>query len=289
MKNQAPTLPHAVWSLPPKGAELAWGGPARRSLAPTFLRSGGFTLIELLVAIGIMAVMAGLSWRGIDAMVQTQSRVQQRSDALLTLQAGLAQWASDLDALADGTQEQTLDWDSRSLRLLRRNTMAPADGMLVVAWTRRTIDGNGQWLRWQSPPVRTRQEQQAAWARAAIWAQNPGVEERKLEVRITALAQWEVFYFRNNAWTNPLSTGDAANPGVAGPTSAVLNAALAASASAAATATPRVSAVAATAVNPTSQTRPDGVRLVLTLPPGEALSGTLTRDWVRPTLAGEKS
>jgi general secretion pathway protein J len=34
---------------------------------------------------------------------------------------------------------------------------------------------------------------------------------------------------------------------------------------------------------------PDGVRLVLQLPPGETISGTLTRDWVRPTLSGGKS
>ena len=227
-------------------------------MAPTLHRMRGFTLIELLVAIGIMAVMAGLSWRGIDGMVQTQTRVQQRSDALLTLQAGLAQWAADLDALADGTQEQTLEWDNRSLRLLRRNTTAPGDGMLVVAWARRTVDGAGQWLRWQSPPVRTREQQQDAWARASIWAQNPGDEEKRREVRITPLAQWEVFYFRNDAWTNPQSSGDVANAPNTGAT-------------------------------PAGQTRPDGVRVVLTLPPGEALSGTLTRDWVRPTLGGGKS
>jgi len=27
---------------------------------------------------------------------------------------------------------------------------------------------------------------------------------------------------------------------------------------------------------------PDGVRLVLTLPPDQTINGTLTRDWVRP-------
>jgi len=233
---------------------------------PKLLHTRGFTLIELLVAIGIMAVMAALSWRGIDSMVQTQTRVQQRSDDLLTLQAGLAQWAADLDALADGSQEQTLEWDSRSLQLLRRNTTTPGDGMLVVSWARRTVDGVGQWLRWQSPPVRTRKEQQAAWARAAIWAQNPGDEEKKYEVRITPLAQWEVFYFRNDAWTNPLSSGDAvAGAATGGPT---------------ATTTPSTAA---------SQTRPDGVRVVLTLPPGEVFSGPLTRDWIRPTLGGGKS
>ena len=263
----APTLPHCVWSLPPKGAELAGGGPARRSVAPTLHRCAGrlpqrgFTLVEMLVAIGIMALMAGLSWRGIDGMVQTQTRMQQRADALLTLQAGLAQWAADLDAVAEGPPEQTMDWDSRGLRLLRRNTLSPGDGLLVVAWSRRSIDGQGQWLRWQSLPVRTRKDQQAAWARAALWAQNPGDEEKKLEVRITPLTQWEIFYFRNDAWTNPLSSADAAKAAATAPASP---------------ATP-------------PDTQPDGVRLVLTLPEGEAISGVLTRDWVRPPMGGGKS
>jgi general secretion pathway protein J len=31
---------------------------------------------------------------------------------------------------------------------------------------------------------------------------------------------------------------------------------------------------------------PDGVRLLLTLPPGQAVSGVLTRDWARPGLGG---
>lgn len=224
---------------------------------------GGFTLIELLVAVGIMALMAGMSWQGIDSMLRTQSQLQQRADALLTLQAGLAQWAADLDALADGTPEQTMDWDSRSLRLLRRNTVAPGDGLLVIAWARRVIDGQGQWLRWQSAPVRTRQAQQDAWRQAALWAQNPGVDDKKGEVRITPLAQWEIFYFRNDAWTNPLSSNDTRK-------SAPSNAAPAA---------------AQTSV----QVRPDGVRLVLTLPASEPVNGVLTRDWIRPTLGGSKS
>ena len=218
-------------------------------------RIRGFTLIELLVAVGILALMASMSWQGIDSMVRVQNQLQQRADGLLTLQAGLAQWVADLDALADGPPEQTLDWDSRSLRLLRRNTVAPGEGMLVVAWTRRTADGTGQWLRWQSLPVRTRKAQQDAWAEAARWAQSPGPDDRKYEVHIAPLTQWELFYFRNDAWTNPLSSGDTAT----------------------------------TAAKTSIQVRPDGVRLVLTLPASEAISGVLVRDWIRPTLGGSKS
>lgn len=225
--------------------------------SPKHLR--GFTLIELLVAIGVMALMAGLSWRGVDGMVRAQTQLQQRADALLTLQAGLAQWAADLDAWADLPQTQTLDWDSRGLRIIRRSTTAPEDGMVVVCWSRRNIDGAGQWLRWQSPPVRTRAELQTAWAKAALWAQNPGDDEKKYEVRITPLAQWEIFYFRNDGWSNPLSSDGTAAAPVAGKTVAA------------------------------DLAHPDGLRVVITLPPGEAVSGALTRDWIRPTLGGGKS
>ncbi|MCF8168208.1 MAG: prepilin-type N-terminal cleavage/methylation domain-containing protein [Rhodoferax sp.] len=220
----------------------------------------GFTLIELLVALGVMAVMAGLSWRGLDGMVRTQEQVRVRTDMALTLQAGLSQWGADLDAMVQLPQTPALDWDGRALRISRRNTAAPEGGMLVVAWTRRSLDGTGHWLRWQSPPLKTRGELDSAWARAAQWAQNPGDEERKLEVRLAPLDQWSVFYFRGNAWSNPLSSeGNTVIPGVA-PLSTTAGAVL-----------------------------PDGVRLVLTLPEGGAIGGQLTRDWIRPTVGGGKS
>ena len=225
----------------------------------------GFTLIELLVAIGILALMAGISWRGLDGMTRAQTQTQQRADALLTLQAGLAQWGADLDALVQLPQTPALDWDGRGLRLTRRSTAAPGDGLLVVAWARRSIDGSGQWLRWQSPPLTQRADLQAAWAKAGQWAQNPGDEEKRFEVRITPMDQWQVFYFRGSTWSNPLSSDASA------PASALV---------------PGSDTPAPPSPN---LTLPDGVRLVLTLPASEALNGTLTRDWVRPTLGGGKS
>ena len=231
----------------------------------------GFTLIELLVAIAAMALMAGLSWRGLDGMVRAQAQIQQRTDAVLTLQAGLAQWSADLDAQQPLPQMQTLDWDGRGLRLVRRSSSAPGDGLRVVAWTQRTLNGSPQWLRWQSPPQLSRDELQSAWEHAAQWAQNPGDDDKKYEVRIAALAQWKIFYFRGNAWTNPLSSGSATAP----------KPALAASAS-----EPSAQASQNTARD---QSLPEGVRLILTLPPGQALSGDITLDWVQPALGKGKS
>lgn len=213
-------------------------------------RHAGFTLIELLVAIVIMALMAVMSWRGIDGMTQTQTRTQERSNEILALQMGLAQWAADLDALESSVRMPGLEWDGRVLRLIRRGASATDDGLRVVAWSRRVVDGTGMWLRWQSPALRNRGELQEAWQQASRWAQNPDDALKRFEVAITPLAEWRLYYFRLNAWTNPLSTDTSA---------------------------------------PTNTGIPEGVRLVLTLPPPAAMAGVITRDWVRPTLGGNKS
>ena len=217
------------------------------------LRARGFTLIELLVALSLMALMAVMSWRGIDGMSRTQTQTQQRSDAVLALQMGLAQWSADLDALEPAAGLPGLDWDGRVLRLTRRGATDSDAPLRVVAWTRRTVDGNSLWLRWQSAPLRRRDELQLAWQQAALWAQNPDDALRRQQVTIVPLADWQLFYFRQDAWTNPLSSaGSSTSPGITTGT-------------------------------------PEGVRLVLTLPPGSALAGLVTRDWVRPTLGGNKS
>jgi general secretion pathway protein J len=231
----------------------------RAALAPPRAVKG-FTLIELLVAISVMALMAVLSWRGLDGMTRAQTQLQQRADEVLTLQAGVNQWGTDLDAIVQLPQMPALDWDGRALRMTRRSAAPVAgnpaqpgvlqDTVRVVAWSRRDVDGAGQWLRWQSPPLNTRGDVQTAWALAAQWAQNPGDAEKKREVRVALLSQWQVFFYRGGAWTNPLSSVGTGTPDL---------------------------------------TIPDGVRVVLTLPPGQAISGTLTRDWARPTLGGGTS
>ena len=266
--------------------------------------SRGFTLIELLVAISILALMAVLSWRGLDGMAQTQSRLQQRADEVLALQAGLAQWGADLDALVVLAGQPSLDWDGRALRLTRTasataglsssagsaGALATGGAVSVIAWSRRDIEGIGQWLRWQSPPLQTRAELQTAWAAAAQWAQNPGDDLKAREVRIVPLAQWQIFYFRNDAWTNPLSAaGSVAATAPVGPSGAVGGVGGASGGVAAAVATAMAALSASLSASGTGESVPQGVRLVLTLPPGQAISGTLTRDWVLPTLGGGKS
>ena len=221
-------------------------------------RQKGFTLVELLVALMVMALLAVLSWRGLDGMTRAQSQTQQRADEVLTLQAGLGQWTADLDAVLVQPNATAIDWDGRGLRLTRRSSDPQATGPLVVAWTRRNVDGTDQWLRWQSPPVHSRAEMAQAWSNAALWAQNPGDEAKRAEVALTPLADWRIFYYRDGAWSNPLSSSATA---ALAPTAA------------------NVGVIADASI-------PDGVRLVLTLPPGSSHTTGFGRHWAAASHEG---
>jgi len=225
-------------------------------------RGRGFTLIELLVAIALLGLMALMSWRGLDGMVRAQQQTEQRGDALRVLQAALGQWSTDLDAMLALPHTTPIDWDGQVLRLTRRSSAGGGAGALVVAWSRREVGGTAQWLRWQSHPVATRGDWQSAWDQAAVWARSPGATERQGEVALLPLAGWQIYYFRGNAWSNPLSSRGAP-------------------------ATPE-GVPASTALKPLLLV-PDGIRLELDLGANGALAGRLTQDWVNPLNGGGKS
>ncbi len=206
----------------------------------------GFTLVELLVALAVMALMATIGWRALAGMQQAREVNQGVIDAVLTTEAGLNQWVTDLDAVQAPPSTQALEWDGRSLRITRHAVPA-SEGVTVVAWTRAIRQGKAQWLRWQSAPVQTAQAWQAAWSAASAWAQGSGSAElREREVAIAELEQWQLFYYRGGAWSNPLSSSGTKD----------------------------------------TASIPDGVRLVLTLPAGHPLAGSLVRDWASGTLTG---
>lgn len=223
------------------------------------MRSRGFTLIELMLAVGVMAVLAVLSWRGIDAMVRARDITEERSAQVLALQSGLAQWTADLDAIESTGLVAPIDWNGQTLRLTRRAPASDAPSLRVVAWSRRVGADGGQWLRWESTPVTDRAQLRQAWDLAERWAQNPDDLLRRREVAVTPLTDWQVFYYRGDAWTNPLSSAGA-------PTGLVLPG-------------------AAPALVPA----PDGVRLQLQLPEGGSIAGRIVRDWVQPTAGGGKT
>ncbi len=213
----------------------------------------GFTLVELLVALVVMALLALLSWRGLDGMTRVQGQTQSHTDGVLALQAGLAQWQTDLDALAlqaNVPGVSGLNYDGSALRLTRRYAEdgGMGDSIRVVAWSQRAVENKTTWLRWQSEPLKTRAELQSAWQQALTWSKEGNEVDRKREVAVAAIEKWQMLYYVNDAWVNALSSGAVDATGTA--------------------------------------TVPDGIRLVLTLAQGQALAGNITRDWGRPTLGG---
>ena len=227
-------------------------------------RPRGFTLVELLVAIAVLALLAIVSWRGLDAMVRAQHQTREHADAVATLQTVLDQWGADLDAIQTLEHTSAIAWDGQALLLTRRSSRAGDAGVIVVAWALRNADGTDQWLRWQSAPVATREQWNAAWQQAASWARTPDAATRRSETVLLPLAGWQLFFYRDGAWANALSTGATTStvPGALAPTPA------------AGTGTGAL---------------PEGLRLQLSLPAGGALSGQITRDWVNPTVGGNKS
>ncbi|MGJ7580533.1 PulJ/GspJ family protein [Variovorax sp. RHLX14] len=218
-------------------------------------RAGGFTLIELMVAIAAMALLALMSWRGLDGMTRAQSLNRDRGDAVLTLQTTLSQWGADLDAIVAPAQIQPISWNGRVLRLTRRSTNGERPALQVVAWSVRTDAGSGpgagtRWRRWQSPDIDTRAGWQQAWDQASAWAQDGNGSALGGEVALMPVDAWQMFYYNGTGWINAGSDGGSSN---------------------------------------SAFVIPEGVRLVLTLPPGPGLAGVLTRDWVRPTATVAKS
>ena len=200
-------------------------------------RVPGFTLVEVLVALLVMSLLAVMSWQGVDGMLRARDASQQRLDATLRLNTALAQWQQDLASVQESPSVPGLRFDGASLQLTRR---APG-GLQLVVWSVR----GGRWLRWAGPAVTTGRELQDSWIRSQ---QLQGSEESQLKV-IEGVPEWQVYFFRGNAWSNAQSSADIAAP-------------------------------AAGASAPPRQALPEGVRLLLTFGEGSGFAGTVTRDTV---------
>lgn len=174
------------------------GGPA--ALAD------GFTLIEVLVALLIMAILATLSWQGLDSIVRARERSRDAIDATVRLTTVMTQWEQDLLAVVDtGALASPLTFDGMTLRLTRRTD----GGVMLVAWAVR----GGVWQRWTSPVMTQLGEVQENWMRSQALQGN---ESAQLTVAAAA-SQWQIYFNRGGQWTNAQSTGDLAPPVVPPP------------------------------------------------------------------------
>ena len=200
----------------------------------------GFTLVEVLVALALMAVLAGMAWQGLDGISRARDASQSRIEQTLRLNTVLAQWDVDLQSVYDTNVVPALAFDGAALRLVRRH----ADGLQVVVWALR----EQRWLRWTSPVVTQTSALQDNWL---LSQQLLGNESAQLRMH-DGLAQWQVYFYRGNAWSNAQSSADVAAPAPAASAPVVARSQL-----------------------------PSGVRIVLGFE-GGGLAGTLTRDLLLP-------
>ena len=84
---------------------------------------------------------------------------------------------------------------------------------------------------------------------------------------VRPLLQWQIFFYRGGAWTNPLSSeGTPTTPTTP--------------------ATPAAPPIPNAPPLVSTPSTPDGIRLVLDLSGGQSLTGKISLDWVKPTLTG---
>jgi general secretion pathway protein J len=159
-------------------------------------RQRGFTLVEVLVALLIMAILAMMGWQGVDGMIRARDISQETAERTLRLTTVVGQWEQDLASLYESAIAPALQFDGATMRLTR----VTPEGVQVVVWSLR----GGVWRRWASPSVRRAFELQQAWLMSQQLIGNEVQQVRLLE----GASEWQVYFYRGNAWTNAQSSGD---------------------------------------------------------------------------------
>ena len=88
--------PHRPLARDPASARDRDRGRGRGQAGPA-----GFTLLELLVAIGIMALVAIIAWRGLASLIATRDRLGPETDDVRSLLSGFGQMQLDLAQAAN--------------------------------------------------------------------------------------------------------------------------------------------------------------------------------------------
>jgi len=158
-------------------------------------RARGFTLIELLVAIGILAMVAVLGWRGLDGIVRARVALTDQMEMTRGMQLAFAQMQSDCEHAVDATmlgRRPFLQQAENRLTLVRTvfNENEPAR-LQVIAY--RLVDG--QLMRRESKSTRDLIELDALW-QASISDTDP-TPSVMLQ---TGVGSMGVQVWQNNAW-----------------------------------------------------------------------------------------
>jgi general secretion pathway protein J len=155
----------------------------------------GFTLVELLVAIGILAMVAVLGWRGLDGIVRARVALTDQMEMTRGMQLAFAQMQSDCEHAVDATvlgRRPFLQQADNRLTLVRTvlNENEPAR-LQVIAY--RLV--NGQLLRRESNTTRDLVELDALW-QASVSDTDP-TPPVTLQGGVESMG---VLVWQNNAW-----------------------------------------------------------------------------------------
>jgi len=179
-------------------------------------RQYGLTLVELLVAISVLAFIALLGWRGLDAISRARDALNSELAQTRGLQLAFAQLQADCANAADaGTLDgrSPLAIDSGRITIARRIRPESQAGMLqLVTWRLR----DGALTREESPPTRDLEQLESYGQFAAGGGARPvtlrsGVAAMNLRVWTDDGRGWR-------SWTPPSATaltsrGALMNPG----------------------------------------------------------------------------
>jgi len=173
--------------------------------------AAGFTLVELLVAIGILAMVAVLGWRGLDSIVQARITLTQQMEQSRGLQLAFAQMQADLENLASNTllneQANLVAGDGRLTLIRTVFADQQAAGLQVVAYR----ISNGVLTRRESPVTRELAVLEASWQ--AMLGDTDGATTVALQADVSGLSVrlWEGMNWRNAAGDGSSSAGSVSN------------------------------------------------------------------------------
>lgn len=224
----------------------------RQTRTRSNLMQVGFTLIEVLVAMAVMAILAVMSWRGIEAMLAVQEVSERRNREISVLQTGLSQWMSDLNHVQVTGFTEQMFYDGKVFLITREDITDEQRRLRAVVWAIKTKSDGSKWLiRWQSPLFATRGglfeavENAKKWFTVSADATNDANNAWRDAVEVFPVnsVEMKAFNSANNSW------------------------------------------VALKGQN----IIPPGVRLEVDLARDWSVNGVVVRDWVRPTYTRRRS